>query len=84
MRSSGLSSTLKGNLGESQVQARNRYVVEHDNDDEIATESSTFRTIEPAKALALQKLAYGYRSRVLDLVTGTQVFPPEEADTGSA
>ena len=77
----GVSLTLKGNPGELDVHVENRYLVEHENDDDIPTESSTFRTIERAKAVALQKLAYGYRSRVLDLVTGAQVFPPEQPDT---
>lgn len=62
------------------MHAQNRYRVEHD-DDELFAEPVTFQTIEGAKALALHKLAYGYRSRVLDLVTGTQVFPPLDTDS---
>ena len=58
--------------------------MEHDDDDELPAESSTFTTIERAKALALRQLAYGYRSRVLDLATGAQVFPREDTESLSA
>ena len=48
------------------------------DDDEEITEPRDFACQERAKAVALNKLAYGYRSRVLDLVTGLQVFPPAD------
>ena len=61
------------------MDAQGRYRVEHDNDEGLPVEASTFTTIERAKELALRQLAYGYRSRVLDLATGAQVCPPEDA-----
>jgi hypothetical protein len=38
-------------------------------------EPSAHRSIASAKALALTQLAYGYTCRVIDQVSGEQVFP---------
>jgi hypothetical protein len=62
------------------VLATGRYRVESDNVEDAIVESSTFKTIERAKALALHRLAYGYECCVVDLATGHKVFPCEEDD----
>jgi hypothetical protein len=52
--------------------------------DDIPVESSTFKTIDRAKALALCRLAYGYECSVVDLATGRRVFPCEEREDDDA
>ena len=74
----------RGFEGGGRVLVTGRYRVESDNADDVVAESSTFKTMERAKALALHRLAYGYECRVVDLATGHKVFPREEDDLCTA